>query len=428
MSTKVHTDERPEKPNGSAFQQQKLAHFYAQNNPPSSIICLFIVACAFIPIGAAIIVASDAIYEKDVRYDNIRSYTYNSCNEGAISYTTSDGIPVSMGCVSRTTFTIDEKISGPVYLYYRLTNFYQNYRPYAKSLSEDQVQGGDTRDSDWLGDCDPFRYPLGDTGNAADVATTVEVNSTSSGNLKYTYAQMTYSPCGAIAWSKFNDSISIYKVTNASLVGNVAFTANLTAAYPNDVTPICDGGNFDVSGTYTGPYASANRCQKKSIAFASDIDTRFKTIFTATDIWSGFGYTDNATTNVSDSFLRNGWYAREIGHKLPITTDEDFIVWSRIAGLSDFRKLYRRFDGDLEPGTYALEVIENFDSVSYDGEKHIIIATVGWVGGRNYVLGGLFVGFGGTAMILAIAFLIIYVTNKQEDEQRMASPASGTQS
>ena len=45
---------------------------------------------------------------------------------------------------------------------------------------------------------------------------------------------------------------------------------------------------------------------------------------------------------------------------------------------------------------------------------------VGWVGGRNYVLGGLFVSFGGTSLIMAIAFLVIYVTNKQE-EQRIST-------
>ncbi len=39
------------------------------------------------------------------------------------------------------TFSIDQDVSGPVYVYYQLTNFYQNHRRYVKSRSAYQLQG-----------------------------------------------------------------------------------------------------------------------------------------------------------------------------------------------------------------------------------------------------------------------------------------------
>lgn len=70
----------------------------------------------------------------------------------------------------------------PVYLYYRLTNFYQNHRRYVQSLDADQLKGTAVpaktiKDST----CDPLKL---------DEAT-----------------GKPYYPCGLIANSQFNDSI-----------------------------------------------------------------------------------------------------------------------------------------------------------------------------------------------------------------------------
>ena len=68
---------------------------------------------------------------------------------------------------------------GPVFIYYSLTNYYQNHRRYVKSRSDTQLRGADISYSSLLSsDCAPF---IG--------------NSTSS---------KAYAPCGAIANSLFN--------------------------------------------------------------------------------------------------------------------------------------------------------------------------------------------------------------------------------
>lgn len=409
----VETQERPEKENGSPFQQQKMSHFFAQHNPPSTIICMFIVAIAFIPVGSAILVASESMYEKNIRYDNINSFQYGRCDHKLRNHSLGDGATfATTGCRARPVFTITSKVEGPVYMYYRLVNFYQNYRLYAKSINDNQIQGLEIADRADISDCWPFTGPGENDGT---VATTLKPDGTTSRQ----YAEMQYSPCGTIAWSMFNDTIGLYKIDNASVVNSLAPTDEMPIG--NGATLICDGGGFAANGSYVGGKAG-NACSKRGIAFPSDVDTRFKTAHKGGKVWHGEGQA--ASTDV---YQRNGWYANEMGHKLPLATDEDFIVWTRIAGLSDFRKLYRKIPGGLEAGTYALDVIEEFDVASFEGEKHIVLQTANWVGGRNLVLGSLFIAFGGTCLILGIAFLIWYVVSgptRHNAEALMSSSAS----
>jgi len=79
-------------------------------------------------------------------------------------------------------FTLPNPIGSPVYLYYRLTNFYQNHRRYVKSLQLDQLKGKFV-DNSTIGSssCNPLQ-----TGRD-DIA---------------------YYPCGLIANSIFNDTIN----------------------------------------------------------------------------------------------------------------------------------------------------------------------------------------------------------------------------
>jgi hypothetical protein len=82
-------------------------------------------------------------------------------------------------------FTIPNEMNPPVLFYYRLTNFYQNHRRYAKSFNTDQLLGKAVPASTIHGsDCTPL--------------TTVEVNGVSK----------PYYPCGLAANSVFNDTFS----------------------------------------------------------------------------------------------------------------------------------------------------------------------------------------------------------------------------
>lgn len=77
-------------------------------------------------------------------------------------------------------FKVDQTVKAPVYLYYRLSNFYQNHRRYVKSLSAKQLKGDAIYNKDDLQDCAPL--------NGAD-------------------SGLIYYPCGLIANSLFNGTV-----------------------------------------------------------------------------------------------------------------------------------------------------------------------------------------------------------------------------
>lgn len=83
-------------------------------------------------------------------------------------------------------FKVEETIKAPVFLYYRLTNFYQNHRRYVKSLSAKQLKGEAIYSEDDLQDC----APLNGNGNG-----------------------LIYYPCGLIANSLFNGNLGLRSVT-----------------------------------------------------------------------------------------------------------------------------------------------------------------------------------------------------------------------
>lgn len=55
-------------------------------------------------------------------------------------------------------FTIPTTMNGPVYMYYRLTNFFQNHRQYIKNFDADQLMGKIVSPSTLRTDCDPLAY------------------------------------------------------------------------------------------------------------------------------------------------------------------------------------------------------------------------------------------------------------------------------
>jgi hypothetical protein len=305
----------------------------------------------------------------------------------------------TQGCRTRLSFTLDKGISGPVYMYYRLTNFYQNYRLFAESRDDTQLMG-ETVTMSGISYCDPWDS----AGRFRDIDDRSTDPATSGAP---TYGSMMYAPCGAIAWAMFNDSISLYKVADENWAGG-ATTSTSTAPLPNATTTVvCNGAGFAADGTATD--AANTNCQKKDIAVWNARNSQFKAPKGGNLVWTGEG-----RPSATDLFLRNGWYADEVGHKVPIQTDEDFMVWTTLATLNDFRKLYRIMNVDLQPGTYVVEVDEYFDSASYGGEKHVILATRSWIGAKNYVLGGLFLGLGIWSFVVAVAFVVQYLIKSRK--------------
>ena len=347
--------ERPPKPHAdSDVKQLRIAHWYAKHNSCQLAVCLFVLCCLLIGTGVWTVVESDAIYTKDIRYDNIRNCKWGTTGSYSITF---NSTTINAGCNAKRTFHLSKKLSQPIYIYYRLTNFHQNYRTYQISKDDQQWSGEEVAAGS---DCKPFQFP-GQMHTAGDVTADGQV-----------YKSLVYAPCGTIPWSMFNDSLALYKVPDASLVDTNSL------AIPGSATPVCVGGDFAADGTSLN---SNNKCRKKGIAFRADRNERFKKV-SGGNVWSGEGMVGS-----SDPYRAGGFYAFEPGHKIPITTDEDFIVWARTASMPDFYKLYRVIEEDLPEGDYLLDVAEHFYTTGFDGTKHFVLSTRTAIGGRNYVLG-----------------------------------------
>lgn len=145
-------------------------------------------------------------------------------------------------------FQIPVDIAPPVYIYYRLTNYYQNHRRYVKSFWQDQLNGKAVKYDD-LSMCDPLRTPADDHSKI-------------------------YYPCGLIANSYFNDSYAApvlldpsgsgaasqrYNMTNQNIAwSSDADLYGATTAYSNDdIVPPPNWGTM-YPNNYTNEYPPPN--------------------------------------------------------------------------------------------------------------------------------------------------------------------------
>ncbi|XP_061450090.1 cell cycle control protein 50B [Rhineura floridana] len=101
-------------------------------------------------------------------------------------------------------------------------------------------------------------------------------------------------------------------------------------------------------------------------------------------------------------------------------TNEDFVVWMRIAALPTFRKLYSRirqgnFSVGLSRGTYYLNITYNYPVVSFHGTKKVIFSTLSWMGGKNPFLGIAYLVFGSACILTGIVMLVVYFKYRQQD-------------
>lgn len=120
--------------------------------------------------------------DKTVNLNEIEPPAYHYSNESTF-LNPNWGNPNQL-TVSRCTldFTVPTTMKGPVYMYYRLTNFYQNHRQYIKNFDSSQLLGDVVPSTTLHTDCDPLAY--------------------SNGKVIY--------PCGLIANSMFNGMFPIY--------------------------------------------------------------------------------------------------------------------------------------------------------------------------------------------------------------------------
>jgi hypothetical protein len=317
------------KPSNYAFTQQRLRAWQPILRPPYVIATFLLLTVVFIPLGVVLLLASKSVIEHEI--------TYAGHNQDVCVMARSEELGGAMYCNGTREFIVQKRMNPPIYIYYKLQNFYQNHRRYADSRSDKQLGGKSVSTSDLESSCKPILY--------------YGPNSKKNPAPKY-------NPCGLIAWSMFNDTFTLYNVTNGV----------------KDI--VCD------TKTQQG-------CTKKNIAWASDRNVKFN---------------KPSNPNLNTTVMYPRTYYNESTHVIPDVEDEDFIVWMRTAALPNFRKLHRIIKTPINPGNYILSVEQNYPVKEFGGVKSLVITTSSWIGGRNYFLAISYLVVGSLTFTLAAVF------------------------
>lgn len=309
----------------------------------------FGIGVAFVSIGIGLMHVNNQVKEVIVDYTDCNNLAAETCSS-VIQQFDEFGKPLPCQC------TLDLEVGatdweGQVFLYYGLTNFYQNHRLYVRSRDDKQLYGDLKSRNE---NCKPL-WKKNETHY--------------------------YAPCGAIANSMFNDSITL-QYTKAGEVDNW------------QPVPVL----------------------KRGIAWESDRKYKFKNPDTGGDTSPAAlkrAFERENTVKPSD-WQKNVWELDLEDSENNGFLNEDFIVWMRTAAMPNFRKLYRMLDGEFKSGLavnnkYRLVIDYNYKVVQFNGTKSIILSTTSILGAKNPFFGIAFIVIGCIFFIVAVIFVFIHL-------------------
>ncbi|XP_019404405.1 PREDICTED: cell cycle control protein 50C-like isoform X2 [Crocodylus porosus] len=240
-----------------------------------------------------------------------------------------------------------KEVQGDVFMYYGLQNFYQNHRRYVMSRSNAQLLGRNTDIHN--SNCAPFSTYRNGTPMA---------------------------PCGAIANSMFNDTISLFYYTNLSTAIQV---------------PLLKTGN----------------------SWWTDKYVKFRNP-TSHNLTSAFAGTAKPPYWQKPAYLLDEENERNNGY-----INDDFIIWMRVSAFHTFRNLHRRlsrteqFADGLPAGNYTFRIFYNFPVSRFKGKKYLILSTVVWCGGSSLFLGIAYTVSGAVVMLAGFIITAIHLMVKK---------------
>jgi len=365
-------------PKNSKFKQQALPAWQPILTAGTVLPTFFVIGVAFIPIGVGLMYFSDTVKEVSIEYTDCKmdSDANKMCKDVITNldegYTDGKRNPCSCTLRIKEEDIGEENWADNVFIYYGLTNFYQNHRRYVKSRDDKQLYGDLTSKNQ---DCSPF------------LTKSVEGE-----------AEKTYAPCGAIANSLFNDTIVLeYCEKKPCLDTDTWKTVKVTG---------------------------------RGIAWESDKQYKFKnpggenTVAAIRKAWE-----DNNAIKPMD-WQKEVWELDETDPDNNGLQNEDLIVWMRTAALPNFRKLYRKVmygqDGSFSQSeglradySYRLKIGYNFEVSQFQGTKSVIISTTSILGGKNPFLGIAYIVVGCICFLMGIIFLFIHLKFGRTTQEMM---------
>ena len=393
-------------PENTAFKQQRLPAWQPVLTAKNVLPTFVLVGCIFIPLGVILLITSNNCFEEITNYTDCISNENSAltCHE----YFT-DKLINSDEQFPECTCDVDVKISrtvkGPVYFYYRLTNFYQNHRIYVKSRDNAQLTGKVVSEPNR--DCAPYQY---DSDNKP------------------------ISPCGTIANSLFNDTFSFScdsgDCKSSSQGAEKIDRSQMHQFYKIKKLVFLKDDKF-LHFLYISFCHPLTFCKTGHIAWSTDHDTKFNN--PQGDCASDYDVNSDQNSNLTCAFSETT-YAKPPFWKYPASevykiTNEDknviptndengfksqaLEVWMRTAAFPTFRKLYGKKEDDLIAGNYTLRINYNYPVKGFDGTKSFVVAQMTWAGGKNPFLGIAYIVVGSMSLCSAVALFFVHRTHQR---------------
>lgn len=190
------------KPLNTSFRQQRLRAWQPNLSPHGILPLLIIIACVFAPLGVGLLVSALRTQTLEIKYEQCHlqaspsdlqtipsEYVQSNFHKTTAVRPQWQLIENDANNINNLTchiqFEIPNDIKSSLYVYYKLTNYYQNHRKYIESFDLDQLKGKALLPHQLDKNCKPFKEIDG----------------------KAIY------PCGVVANTLFNDTFS-HELTN----------------------------------------------------------------------------------------------------------------------------------------------------------------------------------------------------------------------